>query len=78
MLLVTPAKGFVNAPDELTCHVEARAFCGSKLTLLPWWSTTMLGPVAATLGLRVPSQSKRQAISAKSPTLAITFDLRLI
>jgi hypothetical protein len=30
------------------------------------------------LGLRVPSQSKRQATNPKSPTLTITFDLRLI
>ena len=78
MPLVARSEAFVNAPDELTCQVEAWAFCGSKLRLLPWWTTTMLGPVAAILGLRVPSQSKRQATNPKSPTLAITFDLRLI
>jgi hypothetical protein len=76
--LVTPAEAFVKVLAALTLHIAALEFCGTKATLLPCPTTTKLGPVAATLGLAVPNQSRRHVTSPKIAHRMNTLSLQHI
>ena len=76
--LVSPGGTFVNRVADLTLQIGASEFCGTKTTLLSCLATIKPAPVAVTLGLTVPTQNRRQAISPKSAQRTNTFNLRLI